>query len=838
MPEQQTEKQTFDLSGGLNTEISEVNWPDGFTSAEANYELLADGTRRRRKGLAVEASAGTAHTIDTMVQTQAHQTYVWKNVGGDPDKSFLVHQIGKILYFTDDDTIPSDSWHAKSVDTEAFGAETTVTAANVRDEHVRFSQGRGHLLVTGPYLRPFYVNWNTVTNEFDAVEILMQYRDFEGVDDGVDVSTEPDDDPIGDDHRYNLRNRGWKEAAMLQLLSTNAVSPAKNGLWFKAYERAETSGSTYDPEGLQSLDATSAARYDAEVFGNSTAPQGSLFLDPFDTRFARVLSGGALNLDIASFTLSPPATTLTVTTVANHSYSVSDSVTISGQLSEYEMQVPGPDTTGATWDYNGTYTVLTVPTATSFTITVSPPYNFLFWTDQNKQLGEIGTGLSGTGGALDKSDGSIVQRGFKAIGFYAGRVWYAGMADSQFADHVFFSRICQTPQAYGECHQRQDPTDETYNEITPADGGVLVVPGMNGIVDMMVVGNSLVLLGTEGAWEVTGQRGAIFTATAFGVKQLTAANFNSPTGSIPLEDGGMALGPSGIYIFGPNQFTGLLEAKNMIDKSIQTKWNGYSTAQQQRCQTVYDDARSRLYILIGATATDNRHTEMLVFDTKQSAWTVYTFTDQLAGATAFGLMSIVVISEADDSSLNQKIKCVYQASTTTVQVADFQQTDYLDFDGLESPLPFMVTGYDNVGDFQRRKQTPIITVFSRRTETGFVANGDDWDAVNPSSTLMTPFWDWTEGVQLNAGLTAQETWDATAGNHGVSGKIGVQSQVYRHTRGFVPLAAGDVDGYPVVVTRNKVRGRGRVLQLRFDGAATKDSHLIGWHTNYKVSAKK
>ncbi|KKL69854.1 hypothetical protein LCGC14_2110720, partial [marine sediment metagenome] len=143
MPEAQTTKSSFDLSGGLNTEISEVVWPDGFTTDEANYELLTDSTRRRRKGLAAEASAGSAKTIDTMVATQFHQQYKWKGVNGNPAKSFIVHQIGQFIYFTNDDTNPSASWHGSTIDVEVFGAETTVTVANIRDEAMRFTQGRG-----------------------------------------------------------------------------------------------------------------------------------------------------------------------------------------------------------------------------------------------------------------------------------------------------------------------------------------------------------------------------------------------------------------------------------------------------------------------------------------------------------------------------------------------------------------------------------------------------------------------------------------------------------------------------------------------------------------------
>ncbi len=826
MPEAQTSKSTFDLSGGLNTEINEMVWPDGFTTAEANYELLADGTRRRRKGLAAEASAGSAQSIDTMVATQAHQQYKWKTVNGDPTKSFIVHQIGKILYFTNDDTNPSASWATANVDLEAHAAESSVTLANIRDQVVRFTQGRGHLFVTGPYLKPFYVKWDSGTSDFITTEIPINYRDFDGINDGIDVAQEPVG-TITADHRYNLRNRGWPQGAMDTVFADNAVHPAKNGVWHSAYERTidtTTDTTAVEVVGTRALNTT---KYNAEVFGNSSAPQGSLFLNPFDTTFANFISGAGVAQDIESFTLTPPATTLEIT-ITGHGYSDGDSVTISGQASTYLKRLFGVESTLGNWDYNGTYTVAN-KTANTFEITVVPPYEFISWVSQNAQLGWVGSGV-----AIAKSDGSVVERGFQAIGFYAGRVWYAGLADSQFADHVFFSRICQNPINYGECHQRQDPTDENFNDLTAADGGVLIVPGMNGIVDMMNVGTSLVLVGTEGAWEISGGRGTVFTATRFGVKQLTNANLNSATGTLSLDDGGVSVGPSGIYLFGPNQFTGLLEANNMIKETIQTKWNGFTTAQQQRCQVAYDDSKNRIYFMLGATAASNAYTDMLIFDTKKAAWYVYTFAPSVADTA---LLSMVAISDADDSSDNQKMKFLYQATPASVQIADFQQSDYLDFDGNESPLPFMMAGYDNIGEFQRRKQAPIITVFSRRTETGYNAALDA--AVNESSTLMTALWDWTELVQWDSpsAPTAQETADGTTSNYGVSGKIGARNEVYRHVRKFVPLSTSDVDGYPVVVTRNKVRGRGRVLQLRFEGAATKDSHIIGWATNYKVSER-
>jgi hypothetical protein len=36
------------------------------------------------------------------------------------------------------------------------------------------------------------------------------------------------------------------------------------------------------------------------------------------------------------------------------------------------------------------------------------------------------------------------------------------------------------------------------------------------------------------------------------------------------------------------------------------------------------------------------------------------------------------------------------------------------------------------------------------------------------------------------------------------------------------------DGYLVAIARNKIRGRGRALQLRYTSEAGKDFNLLGW----------
>jgi hypothetical protein len=206
-----------------------LNFPDGYTRDETNYELLQDGSRRRRKGLAAETGASAAHTVVTHRAAGYNQCYVWKNVGGDPTKKVVVYRKGSELYFCDISTTLSAGWHtAESFDTIAF--ETSgATAALVDDAPLSFSSGRGMLLVTGQYVTPFRVEWDGSAYSAAATYVLI--RDFTDIDDGIDMAAEPPASTA--DHRYNLRNRGFKQADMDSYLSAKSKMPSKNSIWYK-----------------------------------------------------------------------------------------------------------------------------------------------------------------------------------------------------------------------------------------------------------------------------------------------------------------------------------------------------------------------------------------------------------------------------------------------------------------------------------------------------------------------------------------------------------------------------------------------------------------------------
>jgi hypothetical protein len=96
---------------GLITEASPLTFPENASIDEDNFELLRDGSRRRRLGMDYEESY---QIVTTSVNNPeggelAVNTFNWKNAGGVPDKELLVVQTGQNLRVFDVDVSPLSS---------------------------------------------------------------------------------------------------------------------------------------------------------------------------------------------------------------------------------------------------------------------------------------------------------------------------------------------------------------------------------------------------------------------------------------------------------------------------------------------------------------------------------------------------------------------------------------------------------------------------------------------------------------------------------------------------------------------------------------------------------
>lgn len=837
MPEAQRTKNWFQFNKGIDSESSELTMQDGFSTDEANYELLQDGSRKRRRAMTQE-EGGASMTISSHDPTAgSSQSYVWRSAGSDSTKNFIVHRIGDTLYFTTDEDGGSASLHSENIDLTTLRLEGLTNS--LADEPVDFSQGRGVLFIAGKYIFPTAIKYDPGTNTFSTEIIEIQIRDYEGIDDGVSIDEQVESGLAGAatlsdlqtsfaDHYYNLLCRGWNVTDILDYENTitgTARFPAKQQWWVDGYYR-QYGASIAEEDGTWAFDEV---KMNAAIFGGTDAPLGSMIINVFDDTvgFKEIslnpagtyteITGGNLSAAVAG---DPQYWDVTVTD-ASHTFNVGDTINWKAKPIMFLSGIPAG-----------------IPVVLGETSTVTDVSAGVSWTFQiisRSSIGVAGDAIFsncsywGFDPVARSSGTGPLEVAPTAIEFHGGRLFYAGIEDPTWSDYIFFSQVVSNPLNYKRCHTDADPTSRNFNQPVPTDGGYLIVPHLGKVRKMLSMNNSLLIFTDQGVWEIQG-KGTFFDPTAYNVRKITESECGSPYSPIVIEDICVYTGPKGVYAIQPDRYTRQLEAQNISDDRIRTFWNKIGPTYEPRIATVYDDAKKRLIFFQPGTANQFENGALLtdnvpaigttsvfwILDFRIMAWYKYEFNQNTSSGS---ILHGFALTGQDGNDGKRKFKCVVQDSPTTCIICDMDDTGYQDFDGNVVKAVAM-SAYDNINNMSRRKQAPIITVFSKRTETGYTLVDGEYLPVNPSSTTMTAYWDWTDDT--------------------VTGKVGSSNEVYRKVRNFSPSGPADSDGYPVVVTRNKVRGRGRVLQLRFESSAEadEDSHLLGYSIEYKVSRRK
>jgi hypothetical protein len=154
-----------------------------------------------------------------------------------------------------------------------------------------------------------------------------------------------------------------------------------------------------------------------------------------------------------------------------------------------------------------------------------------------------------------------------------------------------------------------------------------------------------------------------------------------------------------------------------------------------------------------------------------------------------------------------EVKFIVRTASGKLTFAEFRDRDFVDW-GSADYSSYAETGYDFMGSATLKKNTPYITTYFKRTEQNFVAVGGGYTADYPSGCLLTVKWDLSSD----------------------SSRWSNPSEVYR----MVNYPTVDPDDltftypYDTIVARTKIRGKGRVMRMRFESQAGKDFYLIGW----------
>lgn len=438
----------------------------------------------------------------------------------------------------------------------------------------------------------------------------------------------------------------------------------------------------------------------------------------------------------------------------------------------------------------------------------------------------------------------------KVCAFYAGRAWYSGIPSGNKLGWVMFSQVLTDISNVVKCYQQNDPTSEAFSDILDSDGGVIQIPEAGEIVGLAPLGPLLLVMASNGVWQIWGGNQG-FSASNYIVEKITNLGCLFQKSIVVAEDRVFYWGTSSIYMLEVDS-EGRARVTDISEQKIKEFYQSIPSINKLYVEGKYNSSEKVIYWAYNSNSNVDTSTgiykknRVLCYNLQLSAF--YTFTikagnypiitsfattkETIESANEFtvvvGTDEVVVGSDevvADIPIVNGALKQIkwltfipdVAFSNYTCTWSDTLRTyanEWRTFDVNNVGFTidsYLVTGY-NVGGTgpTTSKTAKYVHVFAKRTETGFDGN------VQPeteSSILMQTKWDFTDNSN--------------------PGKWSDEVQVYRPQRPFFvnPFAAYD-DGYPLVITKNKVRGRGKALQVQYRAEPGKQMHLMGWSIGF------
>lgn len=447
----------------------------------------------------------------------------------------------------------------------------------------------------------------------------------------------------------------------------------------------------------------------------------------------------------------------------------------------------------------------------------------------------------------EDDDKRIVYRP-KVCAFFAGRTWYAGMPTSDLLGTVFFSQVLDNIDKVGNCYQTNDPTSEVISDLEDDDGGTIEIPEAGEIVSLQPLGRGIMVFATNGVWFISGVDQG-FKASNYAVDRVSSVGCVGGKNVVAVEDTVLYWSTNGIYVVSA---TNAVEytATNISEKNIKTFYQDIPILGKLYAEGSYNATNKTIYWLysnsINTSTSSGRFNKdtILAFDARLNSWywfsldtttgvipvSIETTKETTSISNEYNVIAGVdsVIANTDTVVANvanvsgtrksYKILSLHPVTSNNYSVtfADFDNTrdsttkfkDWYTFNtaGVEQPSYF-ITGYNMGGNGPARAMAgQYLTVFMKRTETSFDSNTNP---LNQSSCKMQSRWDFTD--------------------NSYPGKWAAEVEVYRQLRPYFtdPGSTFD-DGYPLVISKNKLRGRGKAVQFKFTAQTGKDMKIVGW----------
>ena len=394
---------------------------------------------------------------------------------------------------------------------------------------------------------------------------------------------------------------------------------------------------------------------------------------------------------------------------------------------------------------------------------------------------------------------------------FSGRVWYSHINSSTLEleptapplDSVIaFSRSITELDRLGQCHQQNDPTSGDFSALLATDGGIITISGAKNIKALVPYQNSLLVFADEGVWEITSN--GILTAANYDVRKITDNGIAESDGAsemiVTLQDQVIYWSADGIQVLAPNAQSGRIAATNISIGSIDSTYKTFLS--KELISSMYDPTLSIVRWMTKDVVT-GVYSELLL-NTAMSAFYTYTLSELT------GLSSVVLGYVKLDSFISGEGSVAIVHANNVAGDWDSIQISY--FQNKATPIEATIlTNVDTFGDASKRKNAPYLTVYMEQTEKTQTETALD----NQSSCKVQTRWDFADNI--------------------VSNKFGSEFEAYRLLRFPASETSDFTYGQSVIVTRNKLRGRGRSLAIQFRAPAGKRCHIYGYSLNVAIN---
>lgn len=442
---------------------------------------------------------------------------------------------------------------------------------------------------------------------------------------------------------------------------------------------------------------------------------------------------------------------------------------------------------------------------------------------------------------------------------YAGRAWFGGFSgetidgDNQsprMSSYVLFSKLVRSISDITQCYQEGDPTSKVSPDLVDTDGGFIRLNEAYGISRMENLGDVLIILAQNGIWKISGTSENGFIATNFIVEKVSDRGCINSESAVVVDNTIFYWSDDGIYHLSTQQ-GGWSSVSISIDR-VQRLVESISEEDRLTLVGAYDNFERKVRWVYDNSLLNSRETKEIVLDLVLKAFYVNRINNIASGRprvvgifnslpyeistiedpvtvggvpVLVGVDPVIILNSIRTDILRGELSYIVitnsggNLSYTFSNYFDNEFVDWRSANGIGVDASgFLITSYLSGTDFQRNKQIPYLSVHLRRTETRIEESGGNIVIDNPSSCIVQSHWDWSTGT--------------------VSNKWSRPFQTYRYKRDYIPATLPDDfdTGFLMITTRNKLRGTGKVVSLKFSTEPGKDLHLYGWSMIFSVAS--